>query len=69
MPKYMTKGLNRPLLVWKAAFHSSPSLILILLYPHRMSSLVKYFAPCTLLINSWISGKGNLFFVVASLSR
>ncbi|PFH45535.1 hypothetical protein AMATHDRAFT_103860, partial [Amanita thiersii Skay4041] len=36
-PKNMTRGSNNPLLVLKAAFHSSPSLIRILLYPHRIS--------------------------------
>jgi len=69
MPKYMTNGSNKPRLVRKAAFHSSPSLILILLYPHQMSSLVKYLAPRTLSINSWINGNGYLFFIVALLSR
>jgi hypothetical protein len=39
--KYMTRGLNRPLLVQNAAFHSSPSWIWTLFYPQRMSSLVK----------------------------
>jgi len=38
MPKYITRGSNRPWLVLKAAFHSSPSLICTLLYPHQMSS-------------------------------
>ena len=43
-PKNMTRGLNRPQFVWNATFPSSPSLILTLLYPHWMSSLVKFFA-------------------------
>jgi hypothetical protein len=38
--KNITVGLNSPSLVMKAAFHSSPSLILTLLYPHHMSNLV-----------------------------
>src|SRR5882672_181475 len=44
----------------KAAFHSSLSLILTLLYPHLMSILVKYFAlaPETLLRMSGIRGRG-----------
>jgi len=69
MPKYITSGSNSPRFVQKAAFYLSPSLILILLYPHRMSSLVKYRAPCTLLISSWINGKGYLFFIIALLSQ
>ncbi len=32
-PKNMMVGSKRPRLVWKAAFSSSPSLILMLLYP------------------------------------
>ena len=52
MPKYITKGSNSPQFVQKAVFHSFPSFILTLLYLYRMSSLVKYFAPHTLLINS-----------------
>ncbi|KIJ10925.1 hypothetical protein PAXINDRAFT_36638, partial [Paxillus involutus ATCC 200175] len=39
-PKNITRGSNRPRLVRKAAFHSSPSLIRTLLYPQRTSSLV-----------------------------
>jgi hypothetical protein len=39
-PKNIMVGLNNPLLVMKATFHSSPSLIRMLLYPHRMSNLV-----------------------------
>jgi len=42
-PKNMTRGSNRPWFIRKATVHSSPSLILMLLYPHWMSSLVKYF--------------------------
>src|SRR5467141_1305052 len=59
-PKNMTRGSNRPQFVRKAAFHSSPSLILTLLYPHRTSNLVKYFtlAPDTVLRMSGIRGKG-----------
>ena len=39
-PKNMTVGLYRPLLVIKAAFHWSLSLMRTLLYPHSMSNLV-----------------------------
>src|SRR6266478_2990119 len=40
-PKNITRGSNSPFRVLKAAFHSLPSLILMLLYPHHMSNLVK----------------------------
>jgi len=39
-PKYMTRGSKSPRLVLNAAFHSSPSLILTLLYPHRRSRVL-----------------------------
>jgi hypothetical protein len=38
--KNMMVSSNRPSLVMKAAFHSSPSLIHTLLYPHWMSNFV-----------------------------
>ena len=43
-PKNMTVGLKSPIFVQKAAFHSSPSLIRILLYPHRTSIFEKILA-------------------------
>ena len=43
--KNMSVGSNSPRFVWNAAFHSSPSLIQMLLYPHRMSSFVNIFDP------------------------
>ena len=58
IPKNITVGSNNPLFVLKAAFHSSPCLIWILLYPHRTSILEKYFAPFNLSMSSDISGKG-----------
>ena len=36
-PKNMTRGSYRPKGVVKAAFHSSPSLMQMLLYPHRVA--------------------------------
>ena len=51
-PKNITRGSNNPLLVRNAAFHSSPSLIRTLLYPHCTSSLVKYLAPFSLFTSS-----------------
>ena len=67
-PKNMTIGSNSPLLVQKAAFHSSSSLIQMLLYPHHMSSLVKHVESLSLSISSGISGSGYLFFTVMLLS-
>ena len=58
MPKNMTVGSNSPQFVLNAAFHSSPSLIRMLLYPHRTSSLVKYLAPLSLSMISEIRGRG-----------
>src|SRR5882724_11711778 len=59
-PKNITRGSKRPQFVQKAAFHSSPSLIHMLLYPQQMSSFVKYLALAseTLLRMSWIKGRG-----------
>ena len=67
-PKNMTVGSNRPLLVWKAAFHLSPSLIRILLYPYYTLSLVKHVESLSLSISSGINGSGYLFFIVMLLS-
>ena len=51
-PKNMIMSLNNFRLVLKAAFHSSPSLIQILLYSQQISSLVKYLACLVLSISS-----------------
>src|SRR6266436_5290058 len=40
-PKNMMVGSNSPWLVQNTAFHSSPSLICMLLNPHQRSSMVK----------------------------
>jgi len=56
IPKNITVGSNSPRLVLNAAFHSSPFLIRMLLYPHQMSSLVKYLAPLSLLMISDMRG-------------
>ena len=56
-PKNMTVGSNRPWLVLNAAFHWSP-LMRMLLYPHRMSSLVKSVCPHTQSMSSGMSGSG-----------
>ena len=62
-PKNITVGLNSPILVLKAAFHWSLSLIQTLLYPHCMSNLVKYLAPEALILSimSEIRGRGCAF--------
>ena len=44
-PKNMTIGSNSPQFVQNAAFRLSPTLIQMLLYPHRMSSFVNIFDP------------------------
>ena len=41
--KYITVGSYAPICIVKAAFHSSPSLILILLYPHLKSNFMNTF--------------------------
>ena len=64
--KNMTIGSNISLLVLNAAFHSSPSLILTLLYPHQMSNFVKYLDPWSLSITSEINGSGYAFLIVHS---
>ena len=63
-PKNITRGLKRPWGVRNAAFHSSPSLILMLLYPHLMSNFVNRVHPANLLITWGISGDTFLFFFV-----
>ena len=67
-PKNMTVGSYSPLLVLKAAFHSSLSVMQILLYHHHTSILVKYLDCFNLSISSWMSGKGYRFLTVISLS-
>ena len=57
-PKNMTVGSNRPSFVMKAAFHSSPSLMRTLLYPHQMSNFVYREHPLNLSMSSGIKGSG-----------
>ena len=56
--KNMTIGSNNPLDVMKVAFHWSPSLILMLLYPDRISNFVKMVASLTMSMRSDIRGSG-----------
>ena len=66
--KNITKGSNKPRLVWKAAFHLSLGLMRTLLKPQQISSLVKYFAPWSCDMSSEISGRGYLFMTIMELS-
>ena len=63
-PKNITVGSKSPLDVLKAAFHWSPSLIHILLYPARRSSFVKYFISVSPSNKSVIMGSGPLSGIV-----
>jgi len=57
-PKNMTVGLKDPSGVVKAAFHSSPCFILILLYSYFKFIFVNIFLVPMFLIISEISGSG-----------
>ena len=63
-PKNMTVGSKSPLFVFKAAFHSSPSLIHILLNPFQTSTFEKSSTFATRSMSSDIKGSGWLFFTV-----
>jgi len=63
-PKVMTVDSYNPIGILKAIFHSSPSCMQILLYPHHISGLVKNRAPNSLLTSSGISGIGAAFLTV-----
>ena len=67
MPKNITKGSNRPQLVQKAVFHSSPGLMRMLLKPQRTSSLVKCLALQSCDTSLEISGREYLFLTVMEL--
>ena len=62
--KNITVGSNSPSGVRNAPFHSSPSLIQMLLYPHQMSSVVNFVHPLRRSIIWVISGETFLFFFV-----
>jgi hypothetical protein len=68
MRKNITVGLNNPRFVRKAAFHLSPSLILILLYPQITLSLLKYFASFSWSITSLMSSSGVLSLMHTSFN-
>src|SRR5712675_3046017 len=67
MPKNMTVGLYNPLGVWKAALHSSPPWILMLLYPIHTSNLVNQLDPLSLSMMRAMLGIGWAFLTVFSL--
>ena len=62
-PKYITVSLYAPIYIVNAAFHSLPSLILILLYLHLRSSFVKTFFSTSSRISA-IRDKKYPFFTV-----
>src|SRR5258707_3866299 len=66
-PKNITVGSKSPLGVRNAAFHSLPSLIRTLLYPHRMSNLVKRVQPARRSMVWGIRGETLQFFCVHRL--
>ena len=55
-PKNITRGSKRPWGIRNTAFHSLPSLILMLLYPHLMLNLVNRVHPASLSITWGING-------------
>ena len=63
-PKNITVGSNSPSGVRKAAFHSSPGLIRMLLYPQRISNLVKSVHPASQSTTDGIRGDTFLFLFV-----
>ena len=67
-PKNITVGSNNPFGVMKAAFHSSPSFIQMLLYPDLMSNFVNSLASLTLSMRSEMRGRGYASLIVCSLT-
>jgi len=65
-PKVITNDSKRPNGVLKAVFSISLGWICTLLYPHRMSNVVKNLAPSNLSTNLGIRGIGAAFFFVIS---
>jgi len=63
-PKNITVGSNSPSGVRKAAFHLSPGLILMLLYPQWTLTLVNNVHPANRLITNGMSGETFLFCLV-----
>ena len=63
-PKNITVGSKSPSGVRKAAFHSSPGLIWILLYPHCISNLVNKVHPASRSMTDRMSRDTFLFLLV-----
>ena len=63
-PKNITVDSNSPSGVRNAAFHLSPSLIQMLLYPHRTLNLVNSVHPLSLSMVWGMRGKTFQFFFV-----
>src|SRR5260370_35704761 len=66
-PKNITVGSKSPSGVRNAAFQSPPSLIRMLLYPHRMSNLVKSVHPARRTMVLGMRGDTVRFFWVDRL--
>ena len=66
-PKNITVGSKSPRGVMKEAFHLSPFLMCMLLYPHLMSNFENTMAPFMISKSSWIRGKGHTLQIVCSL--
>jgi len=62
--KYMTVGLYALIYVVNATFHSSPFLILILLYPYLKSNFINTFLFPTPSNISAMRGREYLFFII-----
>jgi hypothetical protein len=67
-PKNMTVGSNSPLGIRNAAFHSSPSFMWMLLYPHHMLNFVNNVHPASRSITDGIKGD-TLWFCLVHLLR
>ena len=63
-PKNITVSSNSPSGVKKAAFHSSPGLIQMLLYPHWMSNFVNRMHPASWSTTEGMSGDTFRFLLV-----
>ncbi len=67
-PKNMTVSSYRPLLVMKATFHQSLSLMRTSLYPHLMLNSVNKVQLCSQLVSCGIKGRGYQFLIVHELT-
>ena len=65
--KNMTSSSKSPQLVQKTTFHSSPSEMCTLLYPHWTSNLVKYLVSQSWFMSSEMRGIGYWFLMVMAV--